>query len=573
MPDKNKQGRIFLLDRAKAQQTGTIWLSVFQEEKTVRDLVSGTNLTNPGGFSIDEGGSVATFNGAQQQNIAFVVPVLNNTIIAARVKATAAQAANPGAAFGIYASSGVQSGFGVGFDTANSVGCTYIDNSAAGTLARSAGSLNNWYTVFVQHLDNRSTYAWINGKPATTGQGSAHSSTFSTINEISIGAQHRSSGFLRQFKGNIEWAAILNLPVGANNVLTDDYAEYLYESNYPYSLEAKPSRIFSAGTSSGSTGTVAVTNANDTSSASGATTVTGSVAKSNANDTSVASGTTTILGTSATTNATDTSSASGTTTVTGTLATTNANDTVSASGAVGNNVTGTSSTTNANDTSSASGTTTVKGTVAAANVNDTSTASGTTTVKGTSATTNANDTATANGVAGIISGTVAYINANDTVTASGIAGTISGTVAYTNANDIATASGTTPETNRYSGGYEQEYTKGHPWIYPISRPRIEDIIPEAEPDLVEAIIAAVDVAENKVDAGKKNISSPIGSLEKEFAVAEKELKKYLKSQKQAWAEEYAAVIKAETEWRQARQQAWQQQIIEEDQLLILLLAA
>ena len=551
MPDKNKQGRIFLLDRAKAQQTGTIWLSVFQEEKTVRDLVSGTNLTNPGGFSIDEGGSVATFNGAQQQNIAFVVPVLNNTIIAARVKATAAQAANPGAAFGIYASSGVQSGFGVGFDTANSVGCTYIDNSAAGTLARSAGSLNNWYTVFVQHLDNRSTYAWINGKPATTGQGSAHSSTFSTINEISIGAQHRSSGFLRQFKGNIEWAAILNLPVGANNVLTDDYAEYLYESNYPYSLEAKPSRIFSAGTSSGSTGTVAVTNANDTSSASGATTVTGSVAKSNANDTSAASGTTTITGSLARTNVNDTSAASGTPTVTGTLATTNANDTISASGSVGNSITGTVAYTNANDTLSASGTTTIVGTVSRTNANDTSAANGTTTVIGT----------------------VSYTNANDTVTASGIAGTISGTVAYTNANDIATASGTTPETNRYSGGYEQEYTKGHPWIYPISRPRIEDIIPEAEPDLVEAIIAAVDVAENKVDAGKKNISSPIGSLEKEFAVAEKELKKYLKSQKQAWAEEYAAVIKAETEWRQARQQAWQQQIIEEDQLLILLLAA
>lgn len=265
MPAKNKEGRIFLLDRAKAAQTGTIWLSVFQEEKTVRDLVSGTNLANPGGFSIDEGGSVATFNGAQQQNIAFVIPVLNNTIIAARVKATAAQAANPGAAFGIYASSGVQSGFGVGFDTANSVGCTYIDNSGAGTLARSAGSLNKWYTVFVQHLDNNSTYAWINGKPATTGQGSTHPSSFSTINEISIGAQHRSSGFLRQFKGNIEWAAILNLPVGSNNVLTDDYAEYLYESNYPYSLEAKPSRIWvgaAGGTNTAvnpGTGSIAIT--------------------------------------------------------------------------------------------------------------------------------------------------------------------------------------------------------------------------------------------------------------------------------------------------------------------------
>lgn len=558
MPAKNKEGRIFLLDRAKAAQTGTFWLSLFQEEKLVRDLVGGQDLSNPGGFTINEGGSVATFNGAQQQNKAIVFPSgssnIGNIIVAARIKATAAQAANPGAAFGIAASAGGQTGVGVGFDASNNVGHAFLDSNGAGLRGYSAGALNTYYTVFAQRLSNTNAYGWINGNPATTSQGAAGGGV-STINELVIGAQHRSAGYLRQFKGTIEWAALIHLPkgsaAGTDGLMSDEFAKYLYESNYPYSLEAKPSRIFAAAAASGSTGTVAVTNANDTSSASGTTTVVGTVARTNANDASAASGTTTILGTSATTNATDTSSASGTTTVTGTLATTNANDTVSASGAVGSSITGTVAYTNANDTLSASGTTTIVGTVSRTNANDTSAANGTTTVIGT----------------------VSYTNANDTVTASGIAGTISGTVAYTNANDIATASGTTPETNRYSGGYEQEYTKGHPWIYPISRPRIEDIIPDAEPDLVEAIITAVDVAENKVDAGKKNISSPIGSLEKEFAVAEKELKKYLKSQKQAWAEEYAAVIKAETEWRQARQQAWQQQIIEEDQLLILLLAA
>jgi len=74
MPAKNKQGRIFLLDRAKAAQTGTFWLSLFQEGKLVRDLVGGQDIANPGGFAIDEGGSVATFNGSQQQNKTIVFP-------------------------------------------------------------------------------------------------------------------------------------------------------------------------------------------------------------------------------------------------------------------------------------------------------------------------------------------------------------------------------------------------------------------------------------------------------------------------------------------------------------------
>lgn len=148
----------------------------------------------------------------------------------------------------------------------------------------------------------------------------------------------------------------------------------------------------------GSTGTVAYTNANDTSAASGTTTVTGSLARTNANDSSAASGTTTVTGTLARTNANDTSSASGTTTVTGTLARTNANDTSSASGSVGGGSSGTLAYTNANDTPSASGTTTVIGTLAR---------------------TNANDSVSASGAAGVVSGTVAVTNRDDTATAEG----------------------------------------------------------------------------------------------------------------------------------------------------------
>jgi hypothetical protein len=129
--------------------------------------------------------------------------------------------------------------------------------------------------------------------------------------------------------------------------------------------------------------------------------VTGTLAVTNANDTSAASGTTTVVGTLARTNANDAVSASGTTTVVGTLARTNANDSVAASGSVGGAVSGTVAYTNANDSSAASGTTTVTGTVAR---------------------TNANDSVAANGAAGAVTGTVAVTNANDSVSASGTAG-------------------------------------------------------------------------------------------------------------------------------------------------------
>ncbi len=136
---------------------------------------------------------------------------------------------------------------------------------------------------------------------------------------------------------------------------------------------------------------------------SAATGVTGTLARTNANDTSAASGTTTVNGSLARTNANDTSVASGATTVLGTLARTNANDTSAASGSVGGgSVSGTLAYTNANDTSAAAGTPTVNGALARTNFNDTAAAAGWAgTISGTLATTNANDTAAASGVVGI----------------------------------------------------------------------------------------------------------------------------------------------------------------------------
>lgn len=151
--------------------------------------------------------------------------------------------------------------------------------------------------------------------------------------------------------------------------------------------------------------------------------VTGTVAYTNANDTLAASGTTTIVGTLAKTNANDTSAASGSPIVNGAVAYANNNDTLAASGSVGSSVSGTVAYTNANDTLSASGTTTVTGTVARTNANDTGAASGTTTVTGTLVYTNINDSVSASGAAGAVTGTVSYTNNNDTAAATGTAAT------------------------------------------------------------------------------------------------------------------------------------------------------
>lgn len=150
--------------------------------------------------------------------------------------------------------------------------------------------------------------------------------------------------------------------------------------------------------------------------------VTGTLATTNASDTLSAAGTTTVAGSLARTNANDTLSAVGTTTVTGALSKTNADDSLAASGDVGGTVSGSLNRQNANDTLAAAGTTAVVGTVAATNAPDTLAAAGSTTVAGSLAKTEGADTLQATGAAGSITGAVAVTNRNDTLEARGTAG-------------------------------------------------------------------------------------------------------------------------------------------------------
>ena len=125
------------------------------------------------------------------------------------------------------------------------------------------------------------------------------------------------------------------------------------------------------------TGTVSVTEADDTLSASGLVTVTGSVSVTEANDTSAASGLVTVTGTLAVTEENDSSAASGLVIVAGTISVTEQDDTCSASGDVeGAGITGTIAVTEADDTSAAAGEITIIGAADVLEANDTLSAVG-----------------------------------------------------------------------------------------------------------------------------------------------------------------------------------------------------
>lgn len=274
---------------------------------------------------------------------------------------------------------------------------------------------DNDYTPFTDGLFYLNTWGnvrWLSGASATYDQAS-----YVVAVRGSAGAQAAFVNGVQIGTGSATFTVNAQLEIGRNSVIGGIISRSALRLLWNRSLDStaikrisdNPWALFQpqvvyipiVAAASGSTGTSATTNANDTSSAAGTTTVTGSSAKTNANDASTASGATTVVGTSAKTNA---------------------NDTSSASGSVGSSVSGSSATTNAADTSSASGNTTVVGTSAKTNANDSSSAAGATTLVGTSTTTNANDSASASGAAGTVSGTSATTNANDAAAALGVSG-------------------------------------------------------------------------------------------------------------------------------------------------------
>jgi hypothetical protein len=171
--------------------------------------------------------------------------------------------------------------------------------------------------------------------------------------------------------------------------------------------------------SSGTTGTVAVTQAANTSTASGQLGYSGTSARTQAAQTSSATGTVVnpVTGTSAVTQANQTASASGQLGYSGTSAQTQANQTASASGifTAGGSFAGSVAVTQANQTAAAAGQLGYSGTAARTQANNTSTASGILRYSGTSGAAEALDVSTAAGLVVIpITGTVAALQANQT---------------------------------------------------------------------------------------------------------------------------------------------------------------
>lgn len=327
---------------------------------------------------------VVTSNGAGTGDFTSVVRA--NPTASASVQCLLAQRRGSGSfeQFGIIANS-----TGGGSPSAGAI--EYFTFSGTLIGATHAGRIDGRFHTWAIRRVGSVVSFWEDGVQLGSSSGTIQTISHSTSDYV-IGANTAAGVFPSTCDFSFQWSS--------NRGLTDGE---LADAARDYRTLFEPRLIWVpvSAAAGGITGTLATTNASDTSAASGTTTIVGTLAKTNANDTSAASGTTTVLGTLARTNANDTSSASGTTTVLGASAATNADDTSAASGTVGT-----------------SGTT---GTVAVTNANDTAAASGTTTVVGTVARANADDPVSASGWVGAITGTLAYTNADDTLSASGTA--------------------------------------------------------------------------------------------------------------------------------------------------------
>lgn len=294
--------------------------------------------------------------------------------------------------------SGSGGGEGKQIRLASSTAVDYLTRENFGSTAQpsvTTGTVTGQFICAIsQSLSATDHRIYVNGLTSTSSTNTGNPA--GTYNKIGLGASwaNGSGSPSVLLNGGLVFGAVGFRPIPDSVALELSVKpELLWEIFQP-----TPRRIFVSVSGSGSTGTVAVTNANDTVSATGTTTVIGTLARTNANDSASASGTTTIIGA---------------------LATTNANDTCSASGDVGGSISGSVAYTNANDSAAGFGTTTVVGTAAPISANDTLAAGGTTTIVGAIATTNADDTISATGVAGTIAGSANIVNNNDIATAYG----------------------------------------------------------------------------------------------------------------------------------------------------------
>ena len=228
------------LDWAKVRETDTQFLLIPGAD--LRDPITGRQLKTPGGLSVGPNGQVLTFNGSQQGNLPLSLPRGGTgLVVAGRIMATATQSSTPGSAFGFHSLTS-QRGVGIGFDPSNNVGATQLTTGGAYLPSNSPGVQNRWYTVYAEARTDTSghTRAYIDGVIAATGDQLTIGVSDFDPDEIAVGAQHRSAGFLRQFRGQIEWGALFYVKdalLGVNGLgLTPEIAANMYASGYPYNL-------------------------------------------------------------------------------------------------------------------------------------------------------------------------------------------------------------------------------------------------------------------------------------------------------------------------------------------------
>lgn len=191
--------------------------------------------------------------------------------------------------------------------------------------------------------------------------------------------------------------------------------------------------------SSGGTGTLAVTEADDTLSSAGKLAIKGTLAVTESGDTLSSTATLAIKGTLAVTEAGDTLSSTGALAIKGTLSVTEAGDTLSATGGA-SPIIGTLSVTEANDTLSSTAKLSIAGTLSVTEAGDTLLSSAVLAIKGTLNVVEADDTLSAIGSGvGVITGSLFVIEQDDTLFSTTLMGKFGSADIYEEGDTLSSA--------------------------------------------------------------------------------------------------------------------------------------
>lgn len=257
MPSVIKQPPFGEFDRgqAKALRVKALFMLDVQNGCIVECVTGDKYAIGAGTVVYTPEGAALQFDGSQAFNITMrpgFFPTLpaRDYCVAARIAPTAQQAGNPGQIFGLSASTSTQTSTGVGWDNSATpnLGTTFLHGSGAGTLTGGtvAATLNKFDTIFsfTDMISGGVHRNWINGvgrTPSDAVGGSAQ------LDEVTFGAQHRSAGFLRQAKGRLLWAAILDVTQNTstpNSSAFDDAMFWsLYANDFPHNLFRRTRRI------------------------------------------------------------------------------------------------------------------------------------------------------------------------------------------------------------------------------------------------------------------------------------------------------------------------------------------